>query len=591
MGDAFLVEFESALEATECAVEMQRVLHEQNADTPEKVLVKVGIHVGDVVHREGDVYGDAVNIASRIEPLAAGGEVCISQQVFDQVRNKLPFRMVKLEPRDLKNISVPIDVYKVELPWETATPESPKPNLPPDRIAVLPFTNISPDPNDEFFADGLTEELIASLSHIRGLKVIARTSVMNYKKKGKNVSEIGRELGVGTVVEGSVRRAANRVRVTVQVIDVNTEEHLWASNYDASLDDIFAVQSDVASKVASSLPGSLVGAKGLVERAKDTEDMTAYMFFLQGRELMFGRSAVQIRQALDFFERAVARDPKFARAYAGIAQCYVSLGESDVMPWQDAINGGKAAVKKALGLNRDLAEAHALLSHLAYMADDMGFSQAEARKAIDLNPNLDDAMLELSALLADQGQTDDWVRLLESAYQLNPLSPRVVETLGRAYFYLGRDARALAHWSKTLEISPFQTYRWMADYWMSKGDYVESAKAIGEMEKLQPLDQLTLAAKGFLAALKGDKAEANVLMSKLQEAYKDGANTSSFTGYILFAMSDIEGFFACMTKSAEQHTLPALNLLYSPLFAKVRDDPRFVELFAKVGMDLTLRGY
>ncbi|MGI0079276.1 MAG: adenylate/guanylate cyclase domain-containing protein, partial [Nitrososphaerales archaeon] len=284
IGDAFLVEFGSALQATECAFEIQKILHEYNESASDKISLKIGIHVGDVIHTQGDVYGDAVNIASRIEPLAKGGGVCISGQVYDQVRNKILYQTTKLETGPLKNISLPTDVYRLDLPWERGdVPDNIA--LPSNRIAVLPFVNISPDPNDEFFADGLTEELITNLSLVKGLKIIARTSVMNYKKKEKNISVIGKELGVGTVVEGSVRKAANRIRVTVQVIDANTEEHLWASNYDRSLDDIFAVQSDIASRVSEAIPSNISKLKPAQVLSK-TEDVRAYMYFLQGKHIV-----------------------------------------------------------------------------------------------------------------------------------------------------------------------------------------------------------------------------------------------------------------------------------------------------------------
>lgn len=281
IGDAFLVEFDSALEAVECAIDIQKALHEESGVASNAPSVRIGIHVGDVVHRQGDVYGDAVNIASRIYPLAKAGEVCISRQVYDQVSNKVPYALAKLEPTELKNVFVRIDVYRVELPWSKKTDLREGP-LPADRIAVLPFVSMSPDPNDEYFADGLTEELIANLSLVKGLKVIARTSVMNYKKREMGISEIGRELGVGTIVEGSVRKALNRIRVTVQVIEVSSEEHLWASNYDASLDDVFAVQSDIARKVTESLPGTLRSRRA-PEVQRDTSDVTAYINFLKGR--------------------------------------------------------------------------------------------------------------------------------------------------------------------------------------------------------------------------------------------------------------------------------------------------------------------
>jgi adenylate cyclase len=289
IGDAFLVQFGSALEAVECAVEMQEVIHNQPGQSAEKLEMKVGIHVGDVVQSEMDVFGDAVNIASRIEPLAKGGEICISGQVFDQVRNKVPFKLVKLEARELKNVAVPIDVYKVELPWEAPELSSRPVVLPSERVAVLPFVSMSPDPQDEYFADGLTEELITKLSQVGGLEVIARTSVMNYKKKEKNASQIGRELNVGTIMEGSVRKAGNRIRVTAQLINANTEGHLWSSTYDRNLDDIFAVQSDIATSVVGSLPGKISATAAKVPAFDETKDIQAYMYFLQGQALMYER--------------------------------------------------------------------------------------------------------------------------------------------------------------------------------------------------------------------------------------------------------------------------------------------------------------
>ena len=234
--------------------------------------------------------------------------------------------------------------------------------------------NISPDPDDEYFADGLTEELIANLSLVRGLKIIARTSVMNYKKEKKSVAVIGKELGVGTVVEGSIRKVANRIRVTVQVIDVNTEEHLWASNYDRSLDDIFAVQSDIAARVAESLPQAMIPKSRLPENREelqDTDNVSAYMYLLHGRQLMYSADAISLRKSLETFDNATRLDPYFARAYVGKARGFISLGTENVLPWKQSIEAAEEAVDRALAINPNLSSAHAILSELAYMSDDL----------------------------------------------------------------------------------------------------------------------------------------------------------------------------------------------------------------------------
>jgi len=255
MGDAFLVEFASALEATKCGFEIQKILHERNLSHSEadKIRLRIGIHLGDVVHSASDIYGDAVNVASRIEPLAEEGGICLSRQVYDHIHNKFDLPLVSLGSKVLKNVSAPVETYKVVLPWKESV-EKQQMESAKMRIAGLPLDNFRPDPGDEFFADGLTEELIDRLSQVKKFRVIARTSVMGYKKqKDKRASEIGRELGVSTLVEGSVRKSSNRIRITVQLIDSATEEHLWSDRYDRQLDDIFAVQTEIASKITTEL--------------------------------------------------------------------------------------------------------------------------------------------------------------------------------------------------------------------------------------------------------------------------------------------------------------------------------------------------
>src|SRR5580658_84758 len=286
MGDAFLVEFGSALEATNCAVEIQLRLREQlrTSPTPDRVQIRIGVHLGDVVESNGDLLGDAVNIASRIEPLAEPGGICISGPVYDQVQNKVEMRFERIDSPGLKNVQMPIPVYRVVLDAEPSpTGTGPVATEVLRRLAVLPFTNMSPDPQDEFFADGLTEEIITELSRIPRLRVIARTSVMRYKSAPKPIREVGSELRVGYVLEGSVRKAGQRIRITTQLIDAATEEHLWADRFDRDLADVFAVQDDIATSVAGALDLRLRSTGSAARQGP--VNVEAYTLYLRGRFL------------------------------------------------------------------------------------------------------------------------------------------------------------------------------------------------------------------------------------------------------------------------------------------------------------------
>jgi adenylate cyclase len=261
IGDGFLVEFPSALESVLCAREIQDAIVRRNAsgNNTERLELRVGIHVGEVVAQGDDIVGDAVNVASRLEPLAEPGGICVSEQVLDQIRNKIPMTCERLLAPRLKNVETPINAYRVSAGSDGRPPPAPSRALGSYvRLAVLPFTSMSPDPSDEFFADGLTEEMISHLSRGSALRVVARTSIMPYKGASKGIREIARELSVGSILEGSVRRSANTVRITVQLIDAGSEEHLWAHSFDRELTDIFALQDEICQTVSKVLQGRLV---------------------------------------------------------------------------------------------------------------------------------------------------------------------------------------------------------------------------------------------------------------------------------------------------------------------------------------------
>jgi adenylate cyclase len=587
IGDAFLVEFASALEATRCAFDIQQSLYELNSARPPErtVLVRIGVHLGDVIHSQNDVYGDAVNIASRIEPLASPGGICVSEQVYDQIKNKFEFPLSTLGERNLKNVSEPVEVYRVILPWEKKI-ES-ESNLEKSRIAVLPFANMSPDPNDQYFADGVTEEIISIVSGISGLSVISRTSVMGYKGTTKRLGEIGRELDVGSILEGSFRKAGNRIRITTQLIDVAGDKHLWAQNYDRNMDDIFAVQSEIAEKVAGELKIRLVDSEKRTLEKKPTENIEAYTCFLRGRELYREETEASLRQAIGLFEKAIQLDPGFARAYVGVAECDLALAESGQDSYGGSLSNAKAPLDRALALDPNLPEAHSCLSGMLFDMDDVPGSEAEARKALELNPSLTEpyrGLFEVAALKGDEGEM---VKQIETAYRLDPLRPHYIWLMGVAYLYTGMGQEALEFWKKTEQLAPAYAYRGMTEYYLANGDIEKADELYAKFEKLQPTHPWAIWMGGVLAAYKGDREKALVTIKKLEDA-KMGPIAFNFIAYVYHALGNLDSFFECMNKILETHAVIPLPLMHSPLLAKARTDPRYPELIEKVRKHLGL---
>jgi adenylate cyclase len=419
-GDGFLVEFGSALRAVQCAIDIHQHLQERNSQQGVNLIkLRIGIHLGDVEERGGDVFGDAVNIASRIQPLAAPGGLCISGEVFNQVRNKVPNRFEKLESRALKGIRLPLEVYRVALPWETS--ELPPGRASRSRLAVLPLANISPDPKDEYFADGLTEELISALSKIRELRVIARTSVGQYKSTSKSVSQIGLELDVGSILEGSVRKAGDRLRITLQLIDTGTQEHIWASTYDRRLDDVFAIQTEIAEQTAGALQLELrVPARESIRR-KPTSNLPAYNAYLRGIHAARQSRLEGHVEALKLFDEAVRLDPNFSLAYASLANTYLLLA-GQTLPPREVFPRAEELIRKALDLDPASSDAHAAAGNLALQrARDWTLAEREFQTAISLNPSNASAHWWYAVLLKALGRFDEQIDELRITIQLDPL--------------------------------------------------------------------------------------------------------------------------------------------------------------------------
>ncbi len=586
-GDGMLVEFGNVLDAVEFAVDFQRRAFERSANDQRPPLrVRIGIHVGDVESEGDDILGDAVNIAARIEPIAEAGGICLSGPAYDQISNKIPYTIEKLGPKSLKGVARPIDVYRVLLPWAAAPQVTVSENGSNRRLAVLPLANMSSDPENEYFADGMTEELISTISRVPTLSVISRTSVMPFKKPGTPLKDIGRQLDAGWLLEGSVRKAGNRVRITVQLIQSSSDHHLWAQSYDRGIEDVFAIQSEIAEKVAAELQIRLAPTSLSLAPHRETQDTAAYLLFLQGQALVYRREEEPLRQALGFFEQTIAKDPTFARAHAAAARAYQQLGNEGFIAWSEAIKSGRAAAQRALSISPDLAEAHVMLAEIAFMADEgVSAVEAEAQRALALNPNLGEALDLLGQAAATRGDLDAYVRHIEAAYRLDPLSPFTIGFLGNAYMFAGKAEEAMEHWKRTLHLDPLSAYRGMADYYLAKGDLDAAEAVVRKMEQLSPDGEWTHLNRGYLSALRGDSATAHEMIKKLDATHGPGWARSQSAGLVYFALGDLDRFFEYMFTAVRDHTIQLTRLLYSPLLAEARNDPRFRQLLAMLPVD------
>jgi adenylate cyclase len=358
MGDGILAEFPSVVNAVSCAVEIQRRLRDRNAALPSDrcIRFRVGVNVGDVIVENDDIHGDGVNVAARLQSIAPPDGIAVSQSVRDHVGNRLAIAFEDRGEQELKNIERPIRVYNV-LPEEPESDAMFLPKKEKPSIAVLPFTNMSGDPEQEYFSDGISEDIITDLSKVSGLSVIARHSAFSYKGKALKVQQIGRELGAAFVVEGSVRKAGTRVRVTGQLVNCRDGSHLWAERFDRDLTDIFAIQDEITHAIVEQLKVKLLPQEKKSIAQTPTDNLEAYNYYLKGRELLRRGSKSGYKAAREVFAKAVELDPSYARAYAGIADCDSFLYSQTA----EAISpeSSLAMSEKALSLDNSLAEAHA----------------------------------------------------------------------------------------------------------------------------------------------------------------------------------------------------------------------------------------
>jgi TolB-like protein/class 3 adenylate cyclase len=499
-GDGMLVEFASAVDAVRCALNVQRAMAQANSTVPEdmRIAFRIGINVGDIIIDNDDIFGDGVNIAARLEAIAEPGGICISDDSHRQVRGKIEIAWDDLGPQSLKNIAEPIRVWRALLNGGAATPRAaavPASLDVPDKpsIAVLPFTNMSGDPEQEYFADGMVEDIITALSRMTWLFVIARNSSFTYKGKAVDVKKVGRELGVRYVLEGSVRKAGNKVRITGQLIDASTGAHLWANRFDGGLEDVFDLQDEVTTDVVSAIAPKVEQAEMERARHKPTESLAAYDYFLRGMARIYDGTRDANIDALQNFERATEIDPNFASAFGMCAYCYVWRKANGWLADKDrAIAETERLARTAARLGPDDAVALAQAGFaLAFVVGELDDGMALIDRALALNPNLAAAWRFSGFVKVFLGQPDQAIEPLERALRLSPLDPLIfIVQMGFifAHFFAGRYDEALANAKKTVAHNPnYLTAIVMAAVSAAlAGREDDMTKAVGQLLKLDP---------------------------------------------------------------------------------------------------------
>ncbi len=575
-GDGILVEFDSALKATQCAVNIQRRIHERNAEGDSApIRIRIGVHLGDVVAQGSDILGDAVNVAARIEPLAEPGGICISAAVQEQVRNKIPDRLEKLPSALLKGVAVPIDVYRVVLPWNARESAAATPT--PAGIAVLPFTNISPDPKDEYFADGLTEELISVLSQIQELRVISRTSVMLYKATPKSVSQIGTELGVTSILEGSVRKAGNRLRVTAQLIDARSDRHLWATTYDRELDDVFAVQAEIARQVADGLKVKLGPTEQARLESKPVTRSDSYLAYLKGRALLHQQSESSYQAAKEQFDLAISLDPKNAAAVSGLSDLIVLHGPSSFGISREAADAtGRELALRAVELDPNLAEAHASVGGILWRAYDFEGAEREFRRAVSLNPSYSQAHHWYAELLSWQARINEAEAEWALAEASDPLSPFNLSHHALLLGWLGKYDEALARIQKLGELQPEgrEFHHDLANFHRFRREYEPLLEEIRWREDHATDPDTKKALRAEYYAFSGEKERCRAIL-RADESLPQPEFDSFSCAWLYGAIGDVDDAIRCLNKAKETHTIMFHTLRYDPVFEGVRRDPRY----------------
>jgi adenylate cyclase len=491
-GDGALVEFASAVDAARCAIEIQRAMASRNAAIPEdrRVEFRIGINVGDIILDEGDIYGDGVNIAARVESLASPGAICLSEDAYKQIKGKVELDVSDMGEQQLKNIAQPVRVFGVRLDGASARPTLALPDKP--SIAVLAFQNMSGDPEQEYFVDGMVEDIITALSRMRWLFVIARNSSFVYKGRAVDLKQVGRELGVRYVLEGSVRRGGERVRVSAQLIDAEAGTHVWAERYDRNFTDVFAVQDEITTAVALAIGPAVVDAEQQRARRKTPDNLGAWDSYMRGLWHLARLDTAENDQARRLFERAVELDPNLSQAYQGLAYSYLDeIRVFGTRSWAETRIIAEPLARRAVALDPNDASAHAVLGWVLETVGDHEAALDRAKRALELNANCADAYRLKGLSLVFSGRHHDGCQTLLTHLRLNPRDPanwRAFRAIAMARYLLGDYAGAVEADRRAMQENLNQriSHRWLVAALGQLGRITEAQNVVSDLLSTVP---------------------------------------------------------------------------------------------------------
>ncbi len=587
-GDGALSIFNSAVDGVKCAVEIQQALQQEP-----KVDLRIGIHTGDISIENETIYGDGVNLASRIESLAVPGSIFISEKVFDEIRNQEDLTTLEMGYFELKNIIKPVRIFAINnkglvVPGRDTLKGKTK--QPTNRLAVLPFVNMSADSENEYFSDGITEELLNAFTKVDGLQVTSRTSAFAFKGKNSDIREIGIQLNVDRILEGSVRRAGSRVRISAQLINAVDGYHIWSENYDRDLTDIFEVQDEISNIIANKCRENLTAKKHEEKLVKTpTQNIEAYTLFLKGLHFHNKITPKNTKKAIEFFEKAIALEPGYAHAYAMAAASYAFLGATGQMQPKEAFEIVHRYSDKALQLDSSLSAGYSAKG-AAYLLYDWKWKQAYESliKAVELHPATTEAHQLLSLYYLSTRRKNEAVDIMEKALQVDPISPIVNQYLADAYLNAGRTDDALKQVERLLDLYPGMRVALEAKGWCTgmKGDWKKATEIFEEVHRLIKHPLKGLAPLGYAYAQSGEPEKALECIRKIEQRQVEEPGTvlDIDLAMIWWSLSNKDKAFYYLFQCVEKKMGVVAILIDHPMFKEAVYDPRYQLLKEKLNL-------